>query len=226
MPDRTERRSRLADCGLPIAGVVLCLALCIAQAGCSVIGVAAHAMPPPTIDASYKGLEGQSVAVMVWADRALRLDYPSLQLDTAATIQKTLQSSKALKNVSWPLDPRSIVRYQLDHPEVETMPINDIAPRLGVSRLIYVEVERFSTRAGASVSLYRGAMMASVKVVEVSGDGKAKVGFEENSIEAVFPPHVPPEGYPKGDDYQFYLGTISAFGDEVAKRFVPHQEEE
>ena len=53
------------------------------------------------------------------------------------------------------------MRYQLDHPEVDTMPIGDIAPRLGVSRLIYIEVERFSTRADASISLFRGSIMAT-----------------------------------------------------------------
>ena len=44
------------------------------------------------------------------------------------------------------------------------MPIENIAPRLGVSRLIYIEVEDFSTRAAASISLFRGSMMATVRV--------------------------------------------------------------
>lgn len=220
---------RIGNCGLPIrwraAGIVACLILCIAQVGCSVIGVAAHALPPPTIAPSYLGFEGQTVAVMVWADRALRVDFPSLQLDTAASIQNKLSAHKSMKNVSWPVEPRSVVRYQIDHPEIETMPINDIAPRLGVSRLIYVEIERFSTRSEMSVSLYRGSIMATMKVIEVV-DGKGTVAFEENSIQAKYPPNVPDEGYPRGEDYQFYLGTVDAFGDEAIKRFVPHVEEE
>jgi hypothetical protein len=44
-------------------------------------------------------------------------------------------------------------------------------------------------------------------------------------VQAKFPPNVPDEGYPKGNDYQFYLGTINAFSDEAIKRFVPYQEE-
>jgi len=201
------------------------LLLCILPAGCTILGVAAHALPPPTIEASYQGLAGQTCAVMVWADRGLRIDYPSIQLDAAASLQNKLKGAKALKDSTWPFDPRSVMRYQLDHPEVEVMPITDVAPRLGVSRLIYIEIERFGTRSDESMTLYRGAIMATVKVVEVTNGVGTQV-FEENSIQAKYPPNVPDEGYPKGDDYQYYLGTINAFSDEAMKRFVPHQEEE
>jgi hypothetical protein len=212
-------------CHLPIAICLLfCSFLLFAASGCAVLGVAAHALPPPTIEASYQGLAGQSCAVMVWADRGLRIDYPSIQLDAAASLQNKLKLAKAMKDTTWPLDPRSIVRYQLDHPEVDVMSITDVAPRLGVSRLIYVEIERFSTRSDESMQLYRGSIMATIKVVEVN-DGVGTVAFEENSVQAKFPPNVPDEGYPKGNDYQFYLGTINAFSDEAIKRFVPYQEE-
>lgn len=203
--------------------ICLCMLVFIA-AGCKALGVIAYAMPPPTIDATYQGLNGQSCAVMVWADRGLRIDYPSIQLDAAASLQNKLKMAKHLKDATWPLDPRSIVRYQLDHPEVEVMSITDVAPRLGVSRLIYIEIERFSTRSDESMQLYRGSIMATIKVVEVN-NGVGTVAFEENSVQAKFPPNVPDEGYPKGNDYQFYLGTLNAFSEEAAKRFVPYQEE-
>jgi hypothetical protein len=69
-------------------------------------------------------------------------------------------------------------------------------------------------------------MMASVKVIEITPDGVGTVAFEENSIQAHYPPHVPDEGTPRGNDYSFYLGTISAFSDELVNRFVPHAAEE
>ena len=47
---------------------------------------------PKSEDAKYKGLAKQKVAVMVWADRGTRIDYPNLQLDTGNTIQAKLIS--------------------------------------------------------------------------------------------------------------------------------------
>ena len=42
--------------------------LTVAAAGCAFLGVAANAIPKYT-EARYKGLAGQTIAVMVWADR-------------------------------------------------------------------------------------------------------------------------------------------------------------
>src|SRR5688572_33444626 len=124
--------------------------------GCQILGVAAYKLKPPeTIQPKYMGLENQSTGVMVWADRGLRIDWPTIQLDLANTVQKKLtdfqkakkRESKTLGGTSFPVLPASIVRYQRDFPEIEAMPITDVAPRLQVSRLIYVELEDFSTRS-------------------------------------------------------------------------------
>ena len=43
----------------------------------------------------YAGLPKQSVGIMVWADRGILIDKPSLQLDLANQLQDTLIKSKA-----------------------------------------------------------------------------------------------------------------------------------
>src|SRR5256885_8652398 len=127
-------------------------------AGCAALGVAAYKLEPPeTIRPKYANLVNQSVGVMVWADRGIRIDWPTLRLDLANAIQQKLKEqtldekgkpkAKTLLGVTYPVQPASIVRYQEDHPEVEAMPITDFAPKLGVGRLIYVELEDFATRA-------------------------------------------------------------------------------
>src|SRR5687767_3592168 len=99
--------------------------------GCQILGVAVYKLaPPPTIQPKYMGLENQTVGVMVWADRGLRIDWPTLQLDLANTVQKKLtdfqkagkREAKTLAGSSFPVLPASIVRYQKDHPEIEAMP--------------------------------------------------------------------------------------------------------
>ena len=217
-------RSRLAICH-PLFSILAFLPF---LSGCSIFGVAAQALPPTTIKPVYEGLRGQTVGVMVWVDRGLRMDYPPLQIDLANATQLKLMKSKAkqLKDTTFPVKPASIVKYQQDYPEIEAESITEVAPRLGVSRLIYIEVEDFATRPDGGVELFRGDANVTLRVVEVSPDGKAKVAYEENEVRATFPPKSPKEGRPTIGDRRIYIGLIDALGEAVKKRLVPHSEEE
>ena len=203
--------------------------------GCTLLGVAAYKLKPPeTVQPKYMGLENQSTGVMVWADRGLRIDWPMIQLDLANTVQKKLtdfqkgkgRESKTLVGTTFPVLPASIVRYQKDHPEIEAMPVTDIAPRLGVRRLIYVELDDFTTRSDQQVALFRGTGNATVKLVEVDGANEAHVAFEQNNVTTHFPPKAPPEGTSAFGDARIYAGTIDALGTEIARLFVQYQLEE
>jgi hypothetical protein len=202
------------------------LLLLVLISGCNILGVAAQALPPATIAPAYDKLKGQTVGVMVWAERGVRIDFPTIDLDLASAIQSRLEKAapKDLKNTRFPVKPVSIVRFQKDHPELEGAPITEIAPRLGVSRLIYVEIENFATRSEQSLDLYRGNLTATIKVIEIEA-GIAKVGFEENRVAATYPPKAPAEGVPGAGDYRIYVGTLDAFATEAANRFLPHEEE-
>jgi hypothetical protein len=202
--------------------------------GCAILGAAAYKLKPPeTIQPKYMGLENQSTGVMVWADRGLRIDWPTIQLDLANAVQTKLtdfqkgkgRESKTLIGTSFPFPPASIVRYQKDHPEIEAMPITDIAPRLHVKRLIYVELEDFATRSDQQLALFRGTGNCTVKLVEVHND-EARVAFEQNNVTALFPPKAPPEGVNAFGDLRIYAGTIDALATEIARLFVQYQLEE
>jgi len=203
--------------------------LVLTVAGCNVLGWVAYVAPRPVQQPKYPGLPGQSVGVLVWADRAISIDWPSLPLDAANAIQKKLLTNMDKKTqgerFTMPVQPASILRYIEDHPEVQTMDITEVAPNFGVTRLVYIEVDDFATKAPASLDLYRGSMSGSLKIVEIDG-AKSKVVYEEDSIKVVFPPKVPEDGTPKGDNYRFYLGTLDAFSTEIWHRLVPWRPEE
>jgi hypothetical protein len=200
-------------------------------AGCAIFGVAAHALPPPTIQAAYKGLQNQTAAIMVWADPGIRMDFNNIQVDIARSLQKKMTYDEKtldvdeLKGLTWPVDPVRIVRYQHDYPQVNSAPVTTVAPKFGVSRLVYVEIQTLQTRSDVSVDLFRGTLVGSLKVVEIK-DGQAKVAYEENNIRAIFPPKSPEEGVPNADDYRIYLGVVDQFTTELAKRFIPHPAED
>lgn len=205
-------------------GINCCLfAWMLSLNGCVILGVAANAVPQYT-KPKYTNLAGQSIAVMVWVDRGVKIDWPNLALDSTTSLQSKLTAvsptEKLLKDATFPIKPASVVRYQMDHPEVDTYSIIEVAPKLGVSRLIYVEVDDFATRADSSVELFRGHMTGTLRIIEIAG-GVAKVAFEENNISAVFPRKSPKDGLPDGNDFAIYAGTVDAFTTEVLKRLVP-----
>jgi len=216
----------------------LCAALLAACAGgCQLIGVAAYKLKPPeTIHPKYANLLDQSVGIMVWADRGVRIDWPTLQLDIANSVDSKLKDqtldakgkpkAKTLIGVTYPFPPASFIRYQQDHPETEAMAVADFAPRLGVSRLIYVELEDFVTRSAQAVDLFRGHGRATVRIIEVAPDGSAHVAYTWENVETYFPPKAPAEGVPNAGDARIYAGTVDALATEIAHLFYPYQVEE
>jgi hypothetical protein len=197
---------------------------------CAFIGIASRAIPQIE-PAKYKGLVDQKVGVMVWVDRGVRIDFPTLRLDIANGVQRKLTEAKDRKHkdlgdATFPIRADSLVRYQQDHPEMEAYPITDVAPKLGgLTRLIFIEVEDFRTRSEASLDLFRGSITATVKVIEIYPDGTAKIAFEENNVKNVFPEKSHPEGTPNATDYKIYSGLLDAFTTQVALMFISHEVE-
>src|SRR6188472_2239335 len=116
--------------------LVFIAAMC---SSCGLASVAGRAFEP-NVKAMYSGLVGQTVGILVWVDRGIMIDWGTIQLDLANSVQNDLVSSKAeeTKGMSWPYPPASYVKYMRDHPGLESAPITDIAPKFGVSRVIYI----------------------------------------------------------------------------------------
>ena len=209
----------------PLALSLALLAVPLLAGGCSVLGLAANAVPEADVPARYGGLRGHSVAALVWVPRGLEVDYPALRLHLVSGIQGRLQRAQAagrgeLKSSTFPHAAASLVRFQEDHPELERSPIVSVAPRLGIERLLYVEVDNFQTRSDQAVELFRGSATASVRVVEVE-NGKAKVAYEEQ-LTVTYPPSAPDEGVPGVGDARIYTGTVDQLATVIARRFYAH----
>jgi hypothetical protein len=226
---RTQRLSGGLRRTLPLWTLALLLVPCLS--GCAAIGViAAKVLPPASIPPKYKGLNDQSVAVLVWVDRGIKIDWPQIQLDAAAGIQNKLQQAQKdraseVSGTKFPASAATVVRFQEEHPEWAADSIEEVAPRLNVSRVIYVEINNFQTRSEASVELFRGTLTATVRVLEVS-HGKARVVHTEEDVRAIFPEKGPEEGTPGLGDFEVYRRTIDGFTTGVANLFVTHMSEE
>jgi len=217
---RTARRFRPAA----LLGLLPLLA-----AGCNIIGAAAAKAPRPDIAAVYNGLAHHSVGVVVWADRSLVTDWPTIQLDIANSIMTKLKvaqeaKSKELEGTTFPYPAASFVKYQKEHPGLEALPITEVAPRFGVDRVIYIEVNDFSTRADGAVALYLGKIDVAMKILEVD-KGKSKSVYDEASIKSQFPDKATKEGVLNSSDRAMYGGTINAVTTDIVTRLIQHPDD-
>ena len=208
----------------------LLLALIACSPGCALMGAAAYKFRGNTVvKPAYTGLKGQTVGVMAWADRELRIEHSALQLDVSRGVYEKLRKSQSkgadeLAGAKFPraAAPDAMVRFLYDNPKYSTDSIPDIAPRLGVNRLIYLEVDDFSLHPEEVPELYRGHLSALIRVIEVDQDGQSKVAFEDR-VQAVWPPNVPDEGRPDLGDRVTYIGTLEAFTTAVVQKFVTYE---
>ena len=200
------------------------LATLIATSGCAILGIAANAMPQTPIPASVV-LAGNSTGIMVWCDRGLRSNWSTIQKDLGAGVQSRLLESqknkaKELEGVTFPFPAESFVRWQRDHPGFEAESISEVAKRLHVSRLIYIEVDDLATRTTHAMALYRGRADVTIKVVAVEGQSSRVI--HEQKINVHYPKHSTEDGSPDGNDERMYLGTMTELADQIALRFVGH----
>jgi hypothetical protein len=198
--------------------------------GCDAVGVVANAASgDEQVAPSYTGLKGQRVGIMVWVDNGVAIDHPTLQGEVARGLQDKLQQAanakdNGVKDITW-IQADQILRFQEDHPELQTDSAQEIAPQLKLTRLVYAEIESLSLHPNRSVDLTRGSVIGDIKVVEVS-DGKAQVVYQESNVNITYPPHTPPEGMTGLDDDDVYTKSVDAFTTELAKRFITHPAEE
>src|SRR5687768_9095822 len=97
---------------IPSPSSVILLLLGVTCAGCGLGAVLGKAVPQNT-GAMYSGLAGQSVGILVWADRGIMIDWGTIQLDLANSVYDRLTNIKAeeVKDTKWPYPPASYVKY-------------------------------------------------------------------------------------------------------------------
>lgn len=199
----------------------------LACAGCDAVGVvASKVVGVDDVAPAYTGFKGQRVAIMVWADEGANVDHPSLRSDIAFSLQGKLQQGvdakvDELKGTTF-LDVNRVLQYQEAHPESQSDSADQIALRLPATRLIYVEVQSISLHPNEAVDLSRGQAVADIRVIEVS-HGVARMGYQNDNVSGIFPPHAPPEGLPGLSDDEVYHKSIDALTTELGKIFITHQ---
>lgn len=207
------------------AGLVLGVLLLTSTSGCTLLGFfAAGAQAyeksrPRKVEAEYTGLQGKTFAVVVAADRLIQSEHPGVIEELTMRITERLeQESGAAGRVRG----ERLLGYLYDNPRWIAMPRGELAERLGVDRLVYVEVLEYQLNDPGNQYLWKGVAAGTVGVIEAGGPLPDEFVFERQ-IRVTFPDK---EGYGPGELAREAIASvlIKRFTDRASWLFYTHEE--
>ncbi|MEX2219018.1 MAG: hypothetical protein WD749_09685 [Phycisphaerales bacterium] len=167
--------------------------------GCQVLGFGGAMMESykrsstKTVKAEYTGLEGKRWAVVVSADRVIQADYPNLVPALTAQITGRLadKPQQEMIGATGYIPPASILRFQYENPGWLAMSRGELAGKLGVDRLVMVELIEYRLNEPGNQYLWEGQATGTMAVFEADGGkgggGRAETPAFEKPIRVSYP---------------------------------------
>lgn len=193
--------------------------------GCDAINFIAYVFAPSaptkTVEAEFDGLKDQTVAVVVFADPEIQLDYNMAQLELTDAIGAQLK--RCVSNVTV-VDARRVLRYQAENPGWDVMPPEKLCDVFKSGYVMLISLLDFSTREPGSIHLARGRITAEVSIYKAgqsSCDGENPV-WRTGPITTVFPTESP-LGIPTRDEWTLRIRTERIFADKLVRKFYKHE---
>ncbi len=202
------------------------LALCVVVAtatGCEMIGFAAHVIggdsaKKVTVMPAYNGLDNQSVAVLVAADEYTLFEYPGVAEAVCREVSAQLVGNIPGVRV---LNPQQASRFQQENHFWSTMPYQDLMARLGVQRMIYLDLVQYATHEPGNTYVRRGVMVANLGVAEANADAPNDFVFA-TTLRAQYPQGAEVKLLEQ-DDQTIRLGLLRSFSLQLVNQFREHQ---
>lgn len=177
-----------------------------------------------TVAAEYTGLTGTTWAVLVMADRAIQADFPDLIPALTARITDRLADRPQQETIAAagyiPAD--RLLAWLYDNPHWTTLPYGELARRLGVTRLIVIEVIEFRLHEPGNAYLWSGVAAGTVGVAEADSRIPDEFAFQR-AVQVEFPdqPGLGPENLPRA---AVATELLRRFVDRVSWLFYTHEE--
>jgi hypothetical protein len=204
-------------------GVVFLCGLLLVVPGCSIFGwvaqIAQNEEPTVEVEARYKDLAGQEVAVLVAGDQRTLLHYPKAREGVCKLISQRLAEN--VEDIEL-MDPEAVIDYQVNHPYWHTLRYSTVIDRLEVDRLVIVDLVDFRTREPGNRHVQQGQATANVGVVEAEAEDPDNFAFHA-VVEAEYPDNTN-IGVVNAEGESIQLGLIKTFSERAAGLFYKHQE--
>lgn len=194
-------------------------------AGCQAAGYVAHAVaggdpPPVNVTAEYTGLDNRMVAVIVAADPSLMYQHASAQHEIGTAVSYAIADCVPGVKV---VDPADMTAFRNANPYWTTAPYGELIEKLGVERLVVVDLHEFRLNEPGNSVMFRGVINGTVEVVEAeSADPDTPVYSQ--LVTAAFPPNRP-HGVPEANPATIRKGAVDLFAMATAWKFCDHKEQ-
>lgn len=216
MPDRPRPTAARITAALALAAAVL-----TAAPGCNILAAGAVVLDRDKkidVAAEYSGFNGQRVAVLVAADDATYFRFP----DAVRRVNKavTIGLARALPDTTL-LTPAAAEQYVKRNPYWVTQRPAVLMSELGVTRLLTIDINRYTTHEPGNRSVFRGIISANLAVCESDGVDPDNRAFDRE-LTAQFPDASSHFGAINGNEAQIEAAVLDAFATQVTNLFHDH----
>lgn len=191
--------------------------------GCGLVNFSGYALfggHKHKVEAEYRGLEGQTIAVVVAGHPGLEFDYPfartNLHMRLVQTFGKHIADSKFVNY-------KEIIKLQEDASQWNSMSLLEMGRALAAERIVYVDLIHYTLLTENSVNLLQGHIIADVRVYEVTGPRPEKAAYQ-TEIEIVYPEGVP-QLRTGPAERAIELRTMAHFAVSLTEKFYDHRKE-
>ena len=171
-----------------------------------------------SVEAQYRGLDNRSVAVMVSADEVTLFQQPNAPKTVARAITSLL--AQHIPGIEL-TNPAQIAKYQVNNPYWTTLPYSQLIEKMGVDRLVLVDLVDYRTHEPGNAHVWRGVVTGNVLVIEADSPDPDNPAFF-STVRAEFPEDTT-VGVVNADAQTIQLGMVSLFARRAGGLFYDHE---
>ncbi len=194
---------------------LLLMGLCLSAVGCETM---ANEKQMVDVRAEYLGLAKQRVAVIVAADSHMLYQYPNSRGNVCRAI--TAKLAKNVPGITTTI-PDKIDAFQADNPYWINMRYGELAERLGVDKIVLVDLIEYQTHEPGNAHLWQGLITANLGVIDKDAADPDNFVYQK-TVTAKFPEETT-VGIIDSDDETIQLGMVFLFARRGGGLFYDHQ---
>lgn len=147
----------------------LCLSLTLGLSGCNIVGFFGaieqerRRTGTVLVEAEYRGLEGQSVAVIVDAQRDVYMTSPEIVGAILTEVWARLDENAGAERI---VSPQQVQTVLYDEPDLLDRTFDEVAERFGVTRLVVIQLEEFRLSEFGNEYVWNGNAAGNLMVIE------------------------------------------------------------
>ena len=153
----------------PRLASLLLLLLFAAMGGCNIVGFwgaieqERRRTGTVLVEAEYRGLEGQSVAVVVDAQRDIYMTSPQIVGAILTEVHARLEQNAGAERI---VSPQQVQTIMYDEPDLLDRTFDEVAARFNVTRLVVIQLEEFRLSEFGNQYVWNGYAAGNLMVIE------------------------------------------------------------